>query len=144
MARLLCQSLNSGLYLEKKGRDAESVDAGKSASFLLAELAFGKKSSPYTNTCLSFPARPHSSARQPGHFFLWCLPSTKPFHNGAYLELWEQTCYRYEVFVTQGFRARLHNLYSNEYVGINRFAPMDNNSLSEKGVTEFGPCFLFC
>lgn len=143
MARLLCQSLNSGLYLEKKGRDAESVDTGKSASFLLAELAFGKKLSVHKHLPEFSSSSPKLSP-QPGYSFLWCLPSTKPFHNGAYLELWEQTCYRYEVFVTQGFRARLHNLYSNEYVGINRFAPMDNNSLSEKGVTEFGPCFLFC
>lgn len=44
----------------------------------------------------------------------------------------------------QGFGAQLHNLNSDEYVGINRFAPMNNNSLSEQGVREFGPYFPFC
>lgn len=50
-----CVSLNSGSYLERKGRDAESVDMGENPpSFLLAELSL-EKSSPSTDSCLGFP-----------------------------------------------------------------------------------------
>lgn len=44
----------------------------------------------------------------------------------------------------QGFRAQLHKLNSDEYIDINRFAPLNNNSLSEQGVGEFGLYFPFC
>lgn len=116
---------------------------GKSSLVLACRACFGKKFSVHRHLPEIFSLSPQLSP-QPGPSFLWCLPSTKLFHNGAYLELWEQTRDCYEGFVIQGFRAQLHNLYSNEYVGVNRFAPMNNNSLSEQGVSEFGPCFLFC
>lgn len=108
---LLCQSLNSRLYLERLGC-WKCRPQGNPSSFLLVELTV-EKSSPYTNICLRFSQFVPTAQPQPGHSLLWCLPSTKPFHNGAYLEFWEQTQDRYAGFVIQGFRAQLHNLYSN-------------------------------
>lgn len=115
----------------------------KSTLILACRACFGKKLSihrqlPEFSSCSS------QLSPQPVYSFSWCLPSTKPFHGGAYLELGGRTWDCYEGFVTQGFRAQLHNLNSDEYVGIDRFAPMNNNSLSEQGVREFGPYFPFC
>lgn len=63
---------------------------GKSIFVLACRARFGKKLS----LCRDLPEFSSLSPQlspQPGHSFLWCLPSTKPFRNGAYLELWEQT-----------------------------------------------------
>lgn len=115
---------------------------GKSILILACRAHFGKKLSIH-RLLPEFSSLSSQLSSQPGCSFSWCLPSTKPFHSGAYLELGERTRDCYEGFVTQGFTAQLHNLNLDEYVGINRFAPMNNNSLSEPGVREFGPYFPF-
>ena len=82
----------------------------KSILILACRGRFGKKLSVHRHLPEFSSLSPQLSP-QPGHSFPWCLPSTKPFHNGVYLELWEKTQDRYEGFVTQGFKAQLHNLY---------------------------------
>ena len=77
---------------------------GKSILILACRAGFGKTFSVHRHLP-EFSSLSPSLSPQPGHSFPWCLRSTKPFHNGAYLELWEQTRDRYEGFVTQGFRA---------------------------------------
>lgn len=106
---------------------------GKSTLILACRAHFGKKMSIHRQLP-EFSSLSSQLSPQPGYSFSCCLPSTKPFHSGAFLELGERTWDCCEGFVTQGFRAQLHNLNSDEYVGRNRFVPMNNNSLSEQGV----------
>lgn len=67
---------------------------GKSTLILACRACFGKKLSIHRQLP-EFSSLSSQLSPQPGYSFSWCLPSTKPFHSGAYLELGEHTwdCY---------------------------------------------------